>query len=74
MFVGTLRYNLDPFEKHTDDEIWTALEISGLKAKIQSLDVCFSPIIQLLLECRRSELDVGGMDDREFPDHLIPIE
>lgn len=23
--------NLDPFEKHTDDEIWTALELAHLK-------------------------------------------
>lgn len=23
--------NLDPFEKHTDDEIWTSLELAHLK-------------------------------------------
>lgn len=25
LFVGTLRYNLDPFDEKTDDEIWSAL-------------------------------------------------
>jgi len=39
MFVGSIRYNLDPFETHSDDDIWNALEIAGLKAKVQSLDV-----------------------------------
>ena len=31
VFSGTLRFNLDPFEKHSDEEIWRALEISHLK-------------------------------------------
>ena len=31
IFSGTLRMNLDPFEKHNDDEIWTALELAHLK-------------------------------------------
>ncbi|VDP86084.1 unnamed protein product [Echinostoma caproni] len=32
LFSGTLRFNLDPFSKHTDSEIWTALELSHLKS------------------------------------------
>lgn len=31
IFSGTIRMNLDPFEKHTDDEIWTSLELAHLK-------------------------------------------
>ena len=31
MFSGTLRINLDPFDKHTDEEIWKALELAHLK-------------------------------------------
>jgi len=31
LFVGTIRYNLDPFFQYTDDEIWTALERSHIK-------------------------------------------
>ncbi|KAG8445986.1 hypothetical protein GDO86_013747 [Hymenochirus boettgeri] len=31
LFSGTLRMNLDPFDKYTDDEIWKALELSNLK-------------------------------------------
>ncbi|KAK9886053.1 hypothetical protein WA026_014836 [Henosepilachna vigintioctopunctata] len=31
LFSGTLRMNLDPFNKHTDEEIWAALEHANLK-------------------------------------------
>lgn len=31
LFSGTLRFNLDPGEKHTDDAIWLALEQAHLK-------------------------------------------
>lgn len=32
LFSGTLRFNLDPFRRHTDEEIWSALEMANLKA------------------------------------------
>lgn len=32
LFSGTLRMNLDPFDKHSDEEVWTALEHAHLKA------------------------------------------
>lgn len=31
LFSGTLRINLDPFENHTDEEVWRALEHAHLK-------------------------------------------
>ncbi|XP_034949722.1 multidrug resistance-associated protein 1 isoform X2 [Chelonus insularis] len=37
LFSGTLRLNLDPFDSHTDEEIWQALEHAHLKAFVQSL-------------------------------------
>ncbi|XP_063286386.1 multidrug resistance-associated protein 1-like [Pelobates fuscus] len=37
LFSGSLRMNLDPFEKYTDEEIWTALELAHLKNFISGL-------------------------------------
>ena len=31
LFSGTLRFNLDPFNRYTDDEIWLALERTSMK-------------------------------------------
>ncbi|XP_066155170.1 multidrug resistance-associated protein 1-like [Euwallacea fornicatus] len=31
LFSGSLRMNLDPFEKYSDEEVWTALEMAHLK-------------------------------------------
>lgn len=31
------RYNLDPFEKYSDEAIWQALERTNMKEKIKSL-------------------------------------
>jgi len=37
LFSGTLRYNIDPFETHSDAEVWDAIEKVGMKLAIQSL-------------------------------------
>ncbi|XP_017314285.1 ATP-binding cassette sub-family C member 12 isoform X2 [Ictalurus punctatus] len=37
LFIGTVRYNLDPFNNHTDEEIWMALEKTYMKNAISSL-------------------------------------
>lgn len=31
LFSGSLRINLDPFERHTDEQVWKALELAHLK-------------------------------------------
>lgn len=31
LFSGTLRFNLDPFNRHTDNELWSALDYANLK-------------------------------------------
>lgn len=36
LFSGTLRMNLDPFDKYSEDEIWKALELSNLKKFVSS--------------------------------------
>ncbi|TFK08994.1 UDP-N-acetylhexosamine pyrophosphorylase-like protein 1 [Platysternon megacephalum] len=37
LFVGTLRYNLDPFGNYTDEQIWKALERTFMKETILKL-------------------------------------
>ena len=35
MFSGSLRMNLDPFGKHTDAELWAALNDAHLKSYVE---------------------------------------
>ena len=37
LFLGTVRNNVDPFDKHTDKDIWGALERVQLKTWVQGL-------------------------------------
>ncbi|KAF9181719.1 hypothetical protein BGZ50_005356 [Haplosporangium sp. Z 11] len=38
LFSGTIRSNLDPFEKRSDQELWEVLERSDLKSYVQSCE------------------------------------
>ena len=38
LFPGTLRKNLDPFDKKSDDELWDCLELVHLKHFVKGLD------------------------------------
>lgn len=38
LFSGTLRINLDPFDSHSDEELWTILELSHLKNFVSGLE------------------------------------
>ncbi|XP_022598440.1 multidrug resistance-associated protein 9 [Seriola dumerili] len=38
LFIGTVRYNLDPFNNYTDEEIWAALEKTYMKDSISRLE------------------------------------
>ncbi|KAF9308781.1 hypothetical protein BG003_010617 [Podila horticola] len=38
LFQGTFRYNLDPLARHTDQELWQALETADLKSYVQAQD------------------------------------
>ncbi|KAG7236959.1 hypothetical protein INR49_032966 [Caranx melampygus] len=38
LFIGTVRYNLDPFNNCTDEEIWASLEKTYMKGSISRLE------------------------------------
>ncbi|KAJ3030728.1 UNVERIFIED_CONTAM: hypothetical protein HDU68_007939 [Siphonaria sp. JEL0065] len=38
LFSGSVRLNLDPFNEHDDNELWTALESSGLKDAVAAME------------------------------------
>ncbi|PIK62991.1 putative multidrug resistance-associated protein 5-like [Apostichopus japonicus] len=38
LFIGTVRYNLDPHNNYSDEELWSALAQSHIKEKISQLD------------------------------------
>ena len=46
LFVGTVRYNLDPFNEHTDDELWKVLKMVKLKSEIAKLDGKLEAIVE----------------------------
>ena len=37
VFTGSVRYNLDPFDQHSNDEIWNAVRVTHLNNAISSL-------------------------------------
>lgn len=39
LFVGTIRYNLDPFQEYKDSDLWDALEKCHIKDTIAGLDL-----------------------------------
>ena len=38
IFTGTLRRNLDPFDKYSDHDIWNALELAHLKVFVENIE------------------------------------
>ena len=48
LFCGTLRNNLDPFNHHSDDELWKALELAHLKEYASGLEAGLQHEVTLL--------------------------
>ena len=59
VFSGSLRMNLDPFDKHTDEELWQSLEHAHLKGFVQGLSA------GLQYECTE-----GGENLRSVPQNF----
>lgn len=39
LFSGSLRMNLDPFNKYSDEEVWRALELAHLRSFVSGLQL-----------------------------------
>uniref|UniRef100_A0A671M1F4 ATP-binding cassette sub-family C member 5 n=1 Tax=Sinocyclocheilus anshuiensis TaxID=1608454 RepID=A0A671M1F4_9TELE len=47
LFIGTVRYNLDPFNNYKDEELWLALEKTYMKDTIAKLpEKLYSPVVE----------------------------
>ena len=52
------RYNIDPFDAHTDEEVWRAIERANLKKKVLEIKLSFTTFWDqkvTLLELRKPE-------------------
>lgn len=45
LFVGTIRYNLDPYEEHSDHELWLVLKMVRLREHVAALPACLYEMI-----------------------------
>ncbi|XP_069129781.1 ATP-binding cassette sub-family C member 5-like [Argopecten irradians] len=55
LFTGTLRYNLDPFDRYTDEVIWAAIEQVHMKEKVKG----YGEQLQLTVEENGENFSVG---------------
>ncbi|KAJ3592968.1 hypothetical protein NHX12_005306 [Muraenolepis orangiensis] len=46
LFAGTIRYNLDPFSNHSDEELWDALNKTHLKDSIARLPEKLAAVVK----------------------------
>ena len=55
LFQGTVRYNIDPFDSHTDEEVWKAIEASNLKEKV----IAENAQLNMVVEAEGDNFSVG---------------
>ncbi len=47
IFAGTIRFNVDPFDCYSDEEIWTVLELVHLKERFNMMqDGLLNPLAE----------------------------
>ena len=58
-----MRLNLDPFDSHTDAEVWTSLDLAHLKTFVSSL-----------AQGLEHEISEGGENLRWVEQNIIPLK
>mmetsp|Transcript_147214 Transcript_147214/g.257148 ORF Transcript_147214/g.257148 Transcript_147214/m.257148 type:complete len:1341 (-) Transcript_147214:757-4779(-) len=59
LFNGTLRYNLDPNDEYTDEQLWAALELSSLAEYVRSQPSESEDKLKLPISASGKSLSVG---------------
>lgn len=59
LFAGTLRWNLDPFGKCTDNELWAALERANLRSLVQSWPDGLDTMLDTVISKKSISLSLG---------------
>ncbi|KAI6243900.1 ABC transporter, ATP-binding protein [Aphelenchoides fujianensis] len=69
LFTGSLRFNLDPEQKHADDHLWSCLERAGLKNFVSSTE----DKLELRIEDGGKNLSAGTAATRLFGPHSSSV-
>ena len=68
MFSGTLRLNLDPFDSHSDEELWKILELSHLKNFVSGTEQgLLHPVTEEGGNLRCDDLHNISIENRNLP-------
>lgn len=60
-FEGTVRYNLDPFDRYEDEDLWEAVELAHLKPHlIRLVEGDDSDVIPSITECLNFQVSENG--------------
>jgi len=79
LFSGTIRYNLDPFEQHSDAELWEAIsEVSHLLCSVIAKLGCEGMAVYCEVFCvEKVESSVSspssGQGTRQYPDTRMSL-
>ena len=64
------RYNIDPFDAHTDEEVWRAIERANLKKKVLEIIIFFFNILRLS-ELENVEVLEANNTSEHFCDEIL---
>lgn len=67
LFSGTVRSNLDPFGRHSNDQLWRALELVHLRERVMAADGGLDSVVTestSIIACAFAVVTAEGRSDR----------